>query len=53
MCGHMIFTGLMLEMHDDTNGMHRKKVNFYTLEALKRKECLKLIVIAMGHKCSL
>lgn len=49
MCGYRIFAGFMLEMYDDSKGIHKKNVNFYTLEALKRKKCQKLIVIVIGH----
>lgn len=52
MCGYGIFTGSMLEMYDDSKGIHEKNVNFYALEALKRKKCQKLIVIVIGHICS-
>ena len=37
----------MLEMYDDSKGIHKENVNFYTLEALKRKKCQKLIVIVI------
>lgn len=52
MCGYGIFAGSMLEMYDDSKGIHKKNVNFYALEALKRKKCQKLIVIVIGHICS-